>query len=191
MIEVVDGEASRRALHAGALACPGCGGALRPWGHARRRTVLGPAGARLSRRPDRGRCSGCRSTHVLLPAGLLDHRGYDAGVIGAALLRGAQGLGRRRIAEQLAVPASTVADWLRRFAAVAEPLRVMLIRHIVATDQELTPTVTHADDRADALAALGALAVAIGRRFGGVPPDPWRLLAVITGGRALHPSPAY
>jgi len=191
MIEVVDGPAARRALHARALSCPGCGGALRPWGHARRRTVIGEAGATLTRRPDRGRCSGCRATHVLLPAGLLDHRAYHAGVIGAALLRSAKGTGRRRIAEQLALPVSTVADWLRRFAAVAEPLRVMLIRHIVATDQELTPTVTHPDDSANALAALGALAVAIGRHCGGKAPDPWRLLAVITGGRALHPCPAY
>lgn len=191
MIEVVDADAAHAALTAGALACPSCGGRLAPWGRARERTVNGLDAGRLTVHPDRARCRSCRATHVLLPADLLAGCGYRVQVVGAVLLRAALGHGRRSIAAQLSVPASTVARWTRRFAAHAEALRAHLTRRIVALDQELLPTLAHASVSADALEALGALAQAAARRFHLAHLDPWRLLALETGGRLLGPRPAY
>ena len=57
-------------------------------------------------RPRRSRCSGCRATHVLLPVFCLLRRAYSVAVIGAALAaKAALGLGHRRIAAGLGVPA--------------------------------------------------------------------------------------
>lgn len=39
MIGIVDPERAEADLAAGELACPGCGGPLRRWGHARSREV--------------------------------------------------------------------------------------------------------------------------------------------------------
>jgi len=190
MIEVVDADAARTALTAGVLPCP-CGGRLAPWGRARERTVAGLADNRLTVRPDRARCRSCGVTHVLLPADLLLGCAYRVQVVGAVLLRASLGQGRRAIAGQVAVPASTVARWTRRFAANAEALRGHLTRRIVALDQELVPTLAHRGASADALEALGALAVAAARRYRLGRVDPWRLLALETGGRLLSSRPAY
>jgi hypothetical protein len=67
MIEVIDAAGARRALAAGRLACPSCGGVLRPWGHTRDRRVAEPTGT-VTVRLDRTRCRSCRATHVVLPA---------------------------------------------------------------------------------------------------------------------------
>jgi hypothetical protein len=48
VIEVIDADAARLALHAGILACPSCHtGRLGPWGTARRRVVRGSASTLL------------------------------------------------------------------------------------------------------------------------------------------------
>lgn len=86
MIEVVDADAARGALAAGALSCL-CGGRLALWGRARERTVTGLGRDRRSVRPDRARCRSCRATHVLLPADLLHGCAYRVQVVGAVLLR--------------------------------------------------------------------------------------------------------
>jgi hypothetical protein len=116
VIEVIDGEAGRRALAAGMLACPSCGGTLRPWGRARVRTVRDGEGVQAIH-PDRARCAACRATHVVLPA-----------FAGASRL-------------------------------------------------------------AQALEALAA-ALAVVRRFGGDQGDLWPVIAVVTRGMLLAPSPA-
>ncbi|WP_246868499.1 DUF6431 domain-containing protein [Saccharopolyspora sp. ASAGF58] len=113
MIEVVDTEAARRALAAGRLRCPECAGTLRPWGRTRERTVVDHHGTRTIR-PDRARCQTCGRTHTVLPAELLAGRSYTLGVIGPALAAGVLGVGHRRIAARLRVPAGTVRSWLRR-----------------------------------------------------------------------------
>ena len=88
VILVGDPAASRRALAERTLGCPkpACSGRLRPWTAARARWVHGPAGARLRVRPDRGRCTVCGATQVLLPAACLPRRAYTAAVVGAVLL---------------------------------------------------------------------------------------------------------
>jgi hypothetical protein len=191
MIEVVDTTAARTALAAGKLTCPGCGGVLRPWGRARERTVAGIGPDQLTVSPDRARCRSCLATHVLLPADLLPGCAYRVQVVGAALLRAVRGQGRRTIAAALSIPASTVARWTHQFAANAHALRAHLTRRIVELDQECVPTVARATPSADALEALGALVAAIARRYRLARLDPWRVLALETGGRALGPSPAY
>ena len=128
---------------------------------------------------------------MLLPADLLVGCGYRVQMVGAVLLRASLGHGRRAIAAQLPVPASTAARWTRRFAAHAEALRAHLTRRIVALDQELVPTLAHGTASADALEALGALAAAVSRRYRLGRIDPWRLLALESRGRLLGPRPAY
>ena len=77
-------------LAAGAIACPGCGGALRPWGHARARRVRDLT-TTVTLRPRRTRCAACRATHVLLPGTMLPRRADTTAVIGTALLASARG----------------------------------------------------------------------------------------------------
>ena len=110
-------------LTAGEVGCPGCPGVLAPWGWARRRRVRGVG----SLRPRRGRCAGCLVTHVLLPVTVLLRRADAVEVIGAALTARAAGLGHRRIAVWLGVPAGTVRGWLRRWGSRLAAVRVHFV----------------------------------------------------------------
>ena len=114
-------------LTAGVLGCPGCDGVLGRWGFARRRRLRDLAGW-VEVRPRRGRCRGCRSTHVLLPGVALLRRVDLARVIGQALLAKAAGRGHRQVAAELGVPATTVRGWLRRLAERAELVRAHFTR---------------------------------------------------------------
>ncbi|HEY6787517.1 MAG TPA: DUF6431 domain-containing protein [Trebonia sp.] len=86
MIEAFDATAASTALARRKLGCPDCRQPLRPWGHARERTVRDTGGALVTVRPDRALCTGCKVTHVVLDARLLPRRGYTAGLIGQALV---------------------------------------------------------------------------------------------------------
>ena len=110
-------------LTAGEVGCPGCPGVLAPWGWARRRGVRGVG----SLRPRRARCPGCLVTHVLLPVTVLLRRADAVEVIGAALTARAAGLGHRRIAVWLGVPAGTVRGWLRRWGSRLAAVRVHFV----------------------------------------------------------------
>ncbi len=63
-----DGALVERRLAGGELACPGCGGVLGGWGHARLRPVRVLDGPDAGLVPRRSRCRRCGATHVLLPA---------------------------------------------------------------------------------------------------------------------------
>jgi hypothetical protein len=181
----LDGVAVENALGSGQLDCPtvGCGGLLGPWGWARVRFVRGAG--RLQ--PRRGRCGGCRRTQVLLPASVLLRRADATTVIGAALLAKAGGAGHRRIAEQLELPASTVRGWLRRIVSVAERVLAVLAAAAAEVGVEFVPPAPTADPAAAVVELVGALARAVARRLGGSC-LPWRLAAVVTGGRLLAPA---
>jgi hypothetical protein len=172
-------------LCAGGLGCPavGCGAVLGPWGSARERIVRG-AGRLL---PRRGRCRGCGRTQVLLPASVLLRRADAVTVIGMALLAKAGGAGHRRIAVLVKAPPSTVRGWLRRIVAVAE--RVVAVLAAVATQlgAEFVPPAPTAEPVAAVVELVGALASAMARCLGGSC-SPWRLAAVLTGGRLLAPA---
>jgi hypothetical protein len=94
-------------LQAGGLLCPQCGAELRPWGFARPRTLRARGTRAPPLRPRRGRCRGCRRTHVLLTILALGRRVDLAEVIGEALVRSAAGAGHRTIAGVLGVPLTT------------------------------------------------------------------------------------
>lgn len=171
-----------RGLAAGELACPGCGGGLRPWGHARWRTTRGPD-RDVRHRPRRAWCSGCSRTHVLLPVSCLVRRADTASVIGAALVARATGCGHRRIAAGSGRAESTVRGWLRRFAARAREVRVLFTGLLHALDPISGPLGSAGSGFADAVEALGRAAAAAVARLG--PRPVWEFASTATGGRLL------
>jgi Domain of unknown function (DUF6431) len=170
-----------RELVAGGLACPACGGQLRPWGHVQR--WLRGRGSEQLIGARRSRCRACLVTHVLLPVVALGRRLDLAEVIGAALAARAAGAGHRRVAAGLGLPASTVRGWLRRFAARAELLRGHFTALAYRLDPELGPITPRGSPLADAVAAIGVAAAAAVRRWG--PAEPWAVAAGASGGWLL------
>jgi hypothetical protein len=124
---------------------------------------------------------------VLLPASVLLRRADAVTVIGTALLAKATGAGHRRIAAVLGVPASTVRGWLRRIVRVAEQVLAVLAATAAELGSEFTPPAATARPVAAVVELLGALAASVARRLGGSC-SPWRLAAVLTGGRLLSPT---
>ena len=183
----VDDAAVESDLQAGVLVCPvpGCGGRLAPWGWARSRPVRGLAD---KVRPRRSRCSatGCRRSHVLLPASVLLRRADAVDVIGAGLLAAAGGLGQRRVAEQVGRPASTVRGWLARLRQVADRVLAVCAAVVAGFGAGFVPPAATAGPVAAVVEMLGALGRAAGLRLGGSR-SPWRLAALVTGGRLLAP----
>lgn len=172
-------------LASGLVRCPvgGCGDLVGPWGWARGRVVRGAGWLR----PRRGRCRGCGRTQVLLPASVLLRRADAVTVIGAALLARAGGAGHRRVAELVGLPASTVRGWLRRISVVAD--RVLAVLAVVAAELgvEFEPPAPTAGQVGAVVELVGGLARAAALRLGGSC-SPWRLAAVVTGGRLLSPN---
>ncbi len=171
-----------RGLSAGEIGCPNCAGGLRPWGSARRR-VLRCSEAEVWRCPRRGRCVGCRRTHVLLSQDSLVRRRDEVEVIGAALVLKAAGDGHRRAAEKVGVPASTVRGWFRRFAANAEAVRVwftLLAHGLDPVLAPISPTGSKVGDAVEAI-AVGARAAAV--RLGSL--APWQFAVRASQGRLL------
>jgi hypothetical protein len=123
---------------------------------------------------------------VLLPATVLLRRADAVEVIGAGLLAAVGGLGQRRVAELVGRPVSTVRGWLARAARVAE--RVLAVCAAVAAGLGVAfcPPGPAAGPVAAVVEMLGALGRAAGLRLGGSR-SPWRLAAVVTGGRLLAP----
>jgi hypothetical protein len=177
-------------LAGGRLVCPApdCGESLRPWGWARRRQVLGIAGAL---RPRRARCGSCLVTHVLLPVTVLLRRAYAADVIGAAIQARAGGAGHRAVGQRLGVPAGTVRGWLRRLAGRLEPTRVLLLQVAVRAGVDVTVPAASGCRWRDLLAALDTAMGAVTSRFGPVgvlgPVTAWQVAAGCSGGRLLAP----
>lgn len=169
-------------LAGGLLACPSCREALRPWGHARSRVLRCRSGDRWLR-PRRARCRGCRGTHVLLPDCCLLRRQDEVLVIGSAVTASVAGMGYRRIARGLGVPADTVRGWLRRFRDRAELLRSHFTRCAVALDPEIGAVMPAGSGIADTLEVVAVAARAWVLRFG--PADPWAVVSRLSGGGLL------
>jgi hypothetical protein len=190
MIEVFDTEAAGIALARRKLGCPDCGQMLRPWGHARERTVADLGGALITARPDRALCRGCRVTHVVLDARLLPRRGYAVAVIGKALIAAALGSGHRSVARELAVPDGTVRGWIRSARRCAVELRVTAIRILVHYGQGAMPTRWPSGELGFALEHLGAAAMVLSRYWGLRHISPWAVINEQTRGRLLTMTPA-
>jgi Homeodomain-like domain-containing protein len=178
------GEVERRLTGSG-LACPGCRGRLRPWGHGRARVVRDDGEVRWRFRPRRARCAGCGVTHVLLPVTVLVRRADMVAVIGAALVWAAAGWGHRRMAERLGRSASTVRGWLRRFRRRAGPLREAFTGLLCGLDAGPLLPAPAGSDVADAVAAIVAAAGAVARRWAVLAVSPWLVAAAVTSGRLL------
>ncbi|MFE7204275.1 DUF6431 domain-containing protein [Pseudonocardia alni] len=189
MIGIVDVARAEADLAAGELACPGCGAALRRWGHARTRRVRDHASTTTTLRPRRARCTACRATHVLLLGAVLPRRADTTAVIGTALLASASGSGYARIAADFGRPASTVRRWVRSVrGAHAEWLRVQAIGWIAALDRDVISTLAPRSSRlGDALNAVAAAALTVRERL--VPHVPiWTVIGRVTGWRLVPPA---
>jgi len=104
-------------------------------------------------------------------------------VIGAALMAKATGAGHRRAATAAGLPASTVRGWLRRFAAVAEAVRVWFTVVAHDLDPMLAPIVPTGSVFADAVEAIAVAARAASLRLGVV--APWSFASMASRGRLL------
>jgi hypothetical protein len=182
----VDAAEVERRLVAGGLACPGCGGVLAGWGHARGRVVRGVAG-RWRVRPRRARCRGCGATHVLLPLGVLVRRADAAGVVGAAIAAKAAGVGARPVAQLLDRPLETVRGWLRRFAGRVEVVRGWFTGLLCAVAPDPVPPEPAGSVWADTVAAMRAAAAAVMARFAVTGVTVWQVVAGACAGRLLAP----
>lgn len=171
-----------RDLTGGNLECPACGGELGPWGWARRRVLRVRAAERWVR-PRRGRCRSCLVTHVLLPVVALVRRRDAVEVIGAALAARQSGVGHRRVAAEMGVPATTVRGWLRRFGAKAEFLCAEFGAVAQGIDRDLGRIEPRGSPTGDALEAIGVAAAAAARRFG--PSPVWWFASGVSAGRLL------
>lgn len=164
--------------------CPSCGHPLGSWGGYWRwvRAERQPAQRIWIRR---GWCGRCRRTQALLPSFLFARRLDTDGVIGAALAQAAAGWGARRVAEQWAVPHTTVRDWWRRVTRKT----AFLLSDLLALAMRLDPAPVALTENgvAAVLETLSAAWVRARERVGGHLPDRWGFWSVVSGGRALAP----
>lgn len=182
-----DVDAVERRLAAGELSCPSCGGVLAGWGRARPRRLRG-LGGQVDVCPRRSRCTGCGATHVLLPVTALLRRADEASVIVSALAAKAmRGVGFRRIAAGVGRPAETVRGWLRRFAGRAEAVRAVFTIWLVAVDPDPVMPAPAGGVFADAVAAIDAVAAAVGRRFSLLTVSLAEIVVAVSGARLLAP----
>jgi hypothetical protein len=174
----------------GRVRCPGCGGSLSPWGHARERQVRMLHGVR---RPRRARCAPCERSHVLLPAWSVPRRRDGAEVIGhALLLKATDGAGHRTIAEQLGRSPGTVRGWLRAAKRRADALADCGTLWTIALGEETPrPTLRRRSALQHAVESLLNAALAWRLRFHKPGRDcPWTTVVCLTGGGLLHGRPA-
>jgi len=122
---------------------------------------------------------------LLSEQGLLRRRD-EVSVIGAAIEANVAGLGSRRIARGLGVPADTVRGWLRRFAERAGLVRAHFTRYVVALDPEVGPVLPAGGIVADALEAIAVAGRAWVLRFG--PAGPWPVASRLSGGLLCNTS---
>src|SRR5271157_3075836 len=159
-------------LAAGGIGCPTCrDGVLGGWGYARARRVEGLSDPV---RPRRARCRACLVTHVLLPVTVLLRRAYAAERIWAVLTARSEGLGHRRIAASLGVPAATVRGWLRRAADRLEAVRIWFLRVAVTAGVDVATATAAIRFRFGPAGLLGTV-------------TPERVVVAASGGRLLAP----
>jgi len=164
------------------VVCPGCRRQLTGWGGYWR-------WVRAERVPEqriwirRGRCRHCRRTHALLPSFLFVCRLDVAQVIGTALDRVAAGIGARTIAQQLALPHTTVRDWWRRVRTKAPTLLASML--MLATSLDPAPVALSADGAPAVLEALWCAWRRTQQRLAGRTPDQWAFWSLVSGGLAL------
>ena len=133
----------------------------------------------------RGWCGQCRHTQGLLPSFLFERRLDPAAVIGAGLTLAVAGHGMRPIAQQLALPHSTVRDWWRRLRIRAPTLLAALLA--LATSLDPAPVSLARDGAAAVMEALESAWQRARAHLGSRLPDRWTFWSLISGGQALAP----
>ena len=108
----------------------------------------------------------CRSTHVLASTCTFPRRLDIAATVGSVLTAASTGLGYRRVAEQLDLPATTVRGWLCRARANAEAIWAAVTRRLIVLDPMADLRWCDADPFVGMLGAIGQAASAHLRRFG-------------------------
>lgn len=103
---------------------------------------------------------------MLLPTRLFSRRAYAGAVIWACVLARACGAKVASIAGRAGVPVSTVAGWLRRLGDRAQRLRQVLMGVLAMVDAHTRQVVPAGCVLGDAVAVLGAVAVAVRGRGG-------------------------
>jgi hypothetical protein len=180
--------AAGQQIEAPAQVCPGCSRPLTGWGGYWRwiRAEHFPAERIWIRR---GRCRRCRRTQAFLPSFLFVRRLDVDAVIGSALTRAASGSGARPIAQELALPRTTVRDWWRRVCARAPTLLASLLA--LATGLDPAPVALTTAGAAAVLQALEDTWRRARTRLGPLLPDRWAFWSLVSGGLALatHTSP--
>ncbi len=171
---------------------PRCPGNLRPWGAARKRPVRLLGGGIDWVTPRRGRCRQCERSHVFLPVRAFPRRTDSVETVWKALIAASDGLGHRKVAEQVGVPATTVRGWLQRARTNSEIItaRATILRSDLDVHRvERHPTFDN--PLAHMVHMVGAAAGAWRRRFGvavsspGSTGTPQQIASVITGGWLL------
>lgn len=186
MLMITSAAQGQQALAAGALDCPGCAAALRPWGWTTPRRVRDRDGQIRLVRLRRVRCRACAVSHVLLPAAWLPRRLDEVDLIGAALLGAACGAGHRPLAGRLNRPEGTVRGWLRAARARAGWLHAELASvGAQLPDHRLGTAVPPPTPLGQAVEAAGRVASAYQRHLGPGLLPAWQLLSQLTDGRLL------
>ena len=177
-----------RKLATGEISCPDCGACVVAWGFARRRVIRTLGGSRTIV-PRRVRCRSCHKTHVVLPSEVVPRRRDDAGVIGHALLRAANGVRALEIAREIGRSRETVRNWISRFSNNALAAEVIGTQALFRFDAHADPMrlVWRATPLARAVEAFGLCVAALVRLFGPLRPGttPWSVVNVVTGGHLL------
>ena len=139
--------------------------------------------------PHRARCRACRATPLLASARTFPRRADDAATIGAALLASTSGLGHRRIADQLGLPATTVRGWLRRALANHHEIWSIATRRTLELDPMADPFTPSGHPLVALIGAVGQAIAAHVRRLGPTA-EPWSVAVLLTRGRLLAPPTA-
>jgi hypothetical protein len=121
----------------------------------------------------------------LLPSFLLVCRLDVVQVIGYATCRAAAGIGGRTIAEELALPHSTVRDWWRRVKINAPELLASVLA--LATSVDPAPVDLRTDGAAAVMEALWGAWQRARQHLVSRTPDQWAFWSLISGGLALAP----
>lgn len=176
--------AAGRQIDVPAQTCPACQRQLTGWGgYWRWVRAERDSAQRIWIR--RGWCRHCRRTQALLPSFVFVRRLDADQVIGSALTRAAGGRGTRPIAQQLAVPHTTVRDWWRRVKTKAPKLLEALLA--LATSLDSAPVARTADGLVGVLEALESAWQRARERLGARIPDRWEFWSLVSGGLALAP----
>jgi hypothetical protein len=130
-------------------------------------------------------------THVLLLVTVLVRRAYAAERIWAAFTARADGLGHRRIAATLRVPAATVRGWLRRAAERLEVIRSWFWTVAVTIGVDVRIPDGSGCVGRDAVVAVETATAPIGSRFAAVgllgAVTPARVAVAASSARLLAP----